>query len=155
MPPFLSSAALAFLILLSAPGCRNIDVVTASHATLDDARRDGAIARGWIPEGLPPGAHELREAHDLDTNRRWGLFNFPVEESDVLRRLLKPQEQPLAGMRLDAPARIEWWPVLLRGALNPETIAATGLQAYESVNRDLIFAVNWKQGRAYYWSTRT
>jgi hypothetical protein len=152
MRPFPSFAGFAFLIGLGVLGCRNVDVVTASYATLEEARRDGAIARGWIPEGLPPGTHEIREAHDLDSNRRWGLFNFPMEESDVLRRLLKAQERPLAGMRLDAPARIEWWPVLLRGALNPETIAATGLQAYESINGDLIFIVNWKQGRAYYWS---
>ena len=148
--PFL--AGFACLIGLFSIGCANADVVTASYATLDEARRDEAIARGWIPEGLPPGTHDIREAHDLDSNRRWGLFNFPHDESDVLRRLLKPEERPLAGARLNAPARIEWWPVLLRGALDPEAIAATGLRAYESAGGDLIFLVNWKQCRAYYWS---
>jgi hypothetical protein len=53
---------------------------------------------------------------------------------------------------VDAPARIEWWPVLLRGALNAESIAATGLRAHESVDGRLIFLVNWNQCRAYYWS---
>lgn len=141
-----------FIIPIPATGCRNVDVVTASYATLDEARREGAIERGWIPEGLPPGTHDIREAHDLDSNRRWGLFSFRPEESDVLRRLLKPAETSLNGVRVDAPARIEWWPVLLRGALNPESIAATGLRAYESTDGTSIFLVNWKQRRAYYWS---
>ena len=141
-----------FIISIAAIGCRNADVVTASYATLDEARREGAIERGWIPEGLPPGTHDMREAHDLDSNRRWGLFSFPPEESDVLKRLLKADEKALSDVRIDAPPRIEWWPVLLRGALNSESIAATGLRAYESVDGRLIVLVNWKQCRAYYWS---
>ncbi len=146
-------AGLSCLLTVFLVGCRNVDVVTASYATLDEARREGAIERGWIPEGLPPRTYEIREAHDLDSNRRWGLFSFQLEESDVLRRLLKAEEFPLAGVRADAPPRIEWWPVLFRGALDPDAIAATGLRAYQSASGDLVFLVNWKQGRAYYWSS--
>ena len=35
--------------------------------------------------------------------------------------------------------------------LNPETIAATGLRAYRNTTGEYLFAVNWNQGRAYYW----
>jgi hypothetical protein len=140
------------LVAAASIGCRDIDVVTASYATLDEAREAGAIERGWIPEGLPPGAHDLREAHDGRSSRRWGLFSFAREEADSLRRLLEPDERTFAGMRCDAPPRIEWWPVQLRGALDDEKLRATGLRAYHAAAGDLVFAVNWNQGRGYYWS---
>jgi hypothetical protein len=144
--------SLVCLLMASIPGCRNIDVVTASYANLDEARKAGALERGWLPDHLPPGAHDIREAHDLDSSRQWGLFSFPVSETDVLRRLLEPGEVALDGLDPEAPARIEWWPVILRGALEPDSIRATGLRAYKSRSADRIFVVNWNQGRAYYWS---
>lgn len=144
-------AALAGLIaLLPAAGCRDLDVVTASYATLAEAIQAGAVERGWVPRDLPSGTRELREAHDLDSNRRWGLFNFPPAEAEALRALLG-EEMPIQGIRCDPPRRIEWWPVLLRGALDPEQLRATGLEAYAGLDGELIFAINWNQGRAYYW----
>jgi hypothetical protein len=138
--------------LLTTASCRNTDVVTATYATLDEAQRAGAIERGWLPRGLPPGTRDIREAHDLDANRRWGLFSFPRDEATVLRQALQQQEVALSGQACDAPGRIEWWPVLLRGILDPEKIQAAGLQAYRSADGNLLFAVNWRQGRAYYWT---
>ena len=148
------AAALIVLLTVSEMclACRNADVVTASYATLQEARDAGAIQRGWVPGGLPDGTSDLREAHDLDTNRRWGLFSFPVSQSEVLRRLLRPDEVPLTGVQSGIPGRIEWWPVLLRGALNEDQIRAAGLRAYRAAQGDLLFLVNWEQGRAYYWT---
>jgi hypothetical protein len=141
------------LILLANAACRNLDVVTASYATLDEARRAGAIERGWVPDGLPPGTHEIREAHDLDSSRRWGLFSFPPSQADDLRRILSSDEMSLEGARIDIPGRIEWWPVLLRGGMKWDQVRATGLKAYRSRAGDLLFLVNWQQGRAYYWGS--
>lgn len=59
----------------------------------------------------------------------------------------------IEGLRCDVPPRIEWWPVLLRGQLDPARVSDTGLAAYRSVDGGLVFLVNWKQGRAYYWSS--
>ena len=82
-------ACCAALVLLgSGAGCRDTNVITESYATLQEAIDDGAVERGWVPRGLPPGAHEIREAHDLDSNRRWGLFNFPQEDAGALREIL-------------------------------------------------------------------
>jgi len=100
---------------------------------------------------LPPGTRELRVAHDLDSNRRWGLFNFPVAEADALRTLLA-SEISFDGITCSPPRRIEWWPLLLRERLDGEQIKATGLRGYGAKNSDLLFAINWAQGRAYYWS---
>jgi hypothetical protein len=137
---------------LLAGACRDLDVVTASYATLAEAEAEGAVERGWVPPGLPPGTHELREAHDLDSNRRWGLFSFPPEESGALRALLSPDETPLADVSCDIPRRIEWWPVLLRGTLDADRIRTTGLRAHRDRKGELLFLVNWDQGRAYYWA---
>jgi hypothetical protein len=142
---------LATSVVIAMGGCRDLEVVTESYATLSEAVAAGAIDRGWVPRGLPSGTRELREAHDRESSRRWGLFNFPHGEGPALRALLGA-ERSLAGTRCDPPRRIEWWPILLRGALDDERLRATGLQTYESRDAVFIFAVNWSQGRAYYWS---
>ena len=141
--------ALAILIAIS--GCRDVDVVTETYATLSEAQTAGAVDRGWLPRGLPPGTRELRVAHDLDSHRRWGLFDFPPDEGDRLRALLGA-EISFDGLTANPPRRIEWWPILLREQLNAERLRATGLRAYGAKEGDLIYAVNWAQGRGYYWS---
>ena len=136
------------------PGCRNSDVVTAAYATLAEAEAAGAVERGWLPAGLPRSVHDLREAHDLDTNRRWGLFDFAPDERPALEALLAVPEDGawMQDLRCDIPARIEWWPVLLRGAIRPDALKEAGLDAYRGREGGLVLVVNWKQGRAYYWS---
>ena len=51
-----------------------------------------------------------------------------------LRALLQPGTTTAAGLRPEIPARIEWWPVLLRGSLDAERIKSAGLDAL-SVDR--------------------
>jgi hypothetical protein len=147
-------AAAALLFGLASPGCRDRDVVTESYATLADAVNAGAVERGWVPLGLPPSTQDLREAHDLDTNRRWGLFNFAPAEGELLTNLLvtSSDESWLETLRCDIPARIEWWPLMLRGSINSDKLKAAGLSTYRTRAGGLIMIVNWKQGRGYYWS---
>jgi len=133
-------------------GCSDINSQTNSFATLDEARQAGAMTRGWLPEGLPPGTHDIREAHVPGRDEHWGIINFPASQSDALRALLEPNEIPLAGLRCDAPGRIEWWPLALRGDLDAERLSITHLQAYRARSGRLIYAVNWGQGRAYFWT---
>jgi hypothetical protein len=147
-----STGPVAILVLVTGlAACRDVDVVTESYATYQDAIAAGAVERGWVPRGLPTGTREMREAHDLDSSRRWGLFNFPTDQADSFKALLG-NEISLAGHACNPPRRIEWWPLLLRDELDHERIASTGLLAYQAREGDLIFAVNWKQGRAYYWT---
>ena len=144
----------ALLIACAAAACAGQNVRTDSFATMKEAHERGAVRRGWVPAILPEGAYELRAAYDPDGWRRWGILNFrPADaDADALRRQLATEETSLAGMRLDIPARIEWWPIALRNALQPDMIAATGLRAYRARSGNLVFAVNWNQGRAYYWA---
>lgn len=146
---FRTWAAAAALSGLFLGACGDLEVVTNTYATAMEARP--AVERGWIPPILPPGAHDLREAHDNAGTRRWGLFSFTADDADLLRSRLGP-ELNLTGIRADAPPRIEWWPILLRGSLDAERLAATGLKGYSVPGQQLVIAVNWNQRRAYYWS---
>jgi hypothetical protein len=144
--------AAAAAILLAGAACSGLNSQTNAFATLAEARQAGALERGWIPQGLPPGSHDLREAHVPGTPQRWGIVNFPPAEGASLRALLDADETSMDGLRCGMPARIEWWPVALRGSLNGSRLASTGLRGYRAKSGDLFFAVNWDQGRAYYWA---
>ncbi len=133
-------------------GCSGISAQTNAFATLVEARQAGAVTKGWIPEGLPAGSHDIREGHVPGTKQHWGLLEFPHVEEDALRALLEPEEITADGQQCDVPARIEWWPLMLRGTLDRSRLAATGTRLYRAKAGDLLFAVNWSQGRAYFWS---
>jgi hypothetical protein len=135
-------------------GCAGVNSQAYSFATLEEARQAGAMAQGWVPEGLPAGSHDLRVAQVPGTSQHWGIVNFPAAEDGPLRALLQPQEVLLTGQHCDMPPRFEWWPMVLRGRLDGERLAATGLRGYRARTGNRLFAVNWKQGRAYYWEER-
>jgi hypothetical protein len=144
---------LAFLFAATAlAACSGPSVQTATYATVAEARTAGAIDKGWVPDSIPEHAYELRAAYAVDGGDRWGLFNFRPADAAALRGILEPAEVPLGGTVMDIPPRIEWWPVLLRGRLDAERIQTTGLRAYHARSGPLVFAVNWNQGRAYYWT---
>jgi hypothetical protein len=139
---------------MSGTACRDLQVVTNTYASLAEARTAGAIDKGWIPPILPDGAHDIREAHDeAHSRRRWGLFSFRSSDDAPFRGRLGA-EISLQGVAADPPPRIEWWPVLLRGSLDPAQVANTGLKGYSVAGDELVVAVNWSQRRAYYWSRR-
>jgi len=133
-------------------GCAGIRSQTNSYATLAEARQAGAIAHGWIPDGLPTASHDIREGHIPGTSQHWGLFEYPHAEEGMLRALLEPQETSAEALDCDIPARIEWWPLILRGPLDSGRLAATGTRVYRAKSGRLLFAINWSQGRAYYWT---
>lgn len=155
LPSMLHAAAVrlcaAVLVLSFLQGCAGANSQTYAFATLEEARRAGAVAKGWIPDGLPPGSHDIRVAQLPGSTRHWGIVNFPRDEAGVLEGLLEPGEISLTGEYCEMPGRIEWWPGLLRGALDDTKLAATGIRGYRARAGHLLFAINWSQGRAYYW----
>jgi hypothetical protein len=150
--PGRSRASIAAVLLLTlAAACQDVNVVSHTYATLDEAVADGAVAGGYLPQGLPASTYDLREAHDPDSDRRWALFSFPPAEGEAVRALLQPDLTDLTGAIVDVPGRIEWWPLLLRERLDPSAIQATGLETYRTRDDASLMAVNWRQGRAYVW----
>jgi hypothetical protein len=144
-------ASVLLLVCAAAAGCTEIRSQTHTYATLAEAREAGAVEQGWLLDGLPPGTYEIRVAYVPGGREGWGLFNFPPGERDHLVRLLAPDPIDVEGIRMTIPARIEWWPIVLRGPLDPEQLTLTGLTAYRTTDGAFVIAVNWSQGRAYYW----
>ena len=139
------------LFVLALAACTGVNARTTSFASLAEAQE--AIANGWLPSGLPASSYEIRVAYVPDGWQRWGIINFPAADAAQLRAILQPEELSLAGVRCQVPGRIEWWPVQLRQDLDADRIAATGAKAHRARTGNLIFVVNWTQGRAYYWTT--
>jgi hypothetical protein len=143
-----SAAALALLL----PTVSCSDVRVGVYASVDEARREGAIAKGWVPEGLPPSAADIREAHDLDTNKRWVAFTFPAAEAPALRALIDRAEIERGPVVCDAPARFESWPRLLRTPVDVDQMRALGFRLYRGRDAMSMWAIHWPQGKAFCWT---
>ena len=75
----------------------------SSYATHAELLAAGEGARSWFPEWLPGDATNLRESHDLDTNRTIGRFTAgeTIElPQDLCRQVSEIQNPGAAG----------WWP---------------------------------------------
>jgi hypothetical protein len=140
-------AALALLVACSAVRSES-DV----FATLQEARAAGAIERGWVPAGLPEKTTDLRDAH-VPSGTHWGLFSFPPADAAPLRALVG-DEITTSPPRCNPPGRFEWWPRLLRTPIDVDTAHEIGLHLYMSRDARRVFAINWNQGKGYYWSVR-
>jgi hypothetical protein len=140
---------LAAVLLPFTTSCAGIETKTGVYATVEEARAAGAIERGWVPEGLPASATDLREAHRGD-EQQWGLFVFPPADGEAVRALLGA-EITGAAPACDPPGRLEWWPRILRSPMDLTQVQSTGLRLYRSRDDRLTYAVNWRQGSAFYW----
>lgn len=63
------------ILLLLLLGCN--EQIDESYSTYSDAKRAGAVERGWIPPFVPTSARDLEDSHDLDTNRQTLRFTIP------------------------------------------------------------------------------
>lgn len=140
---------LAGILLAAALALSCSDTYVGVYATLDEAREAGAIARGWVPEGLPPSTTDIREGHNPDTNARWGTFTFPASESARVRTLVG--EELTRAPYCHPPGRFEWWPRALREPIDVSRLHETGVRLYRARDGDLTYAINWPVGRAFYW----
>jgi hypothetical protein len=139
----------ALLLLLFAISCAGIETKTGVYATVAEARAAGAIERGWVPEGLPASVTDLREAH-RGADQQWGLFVFPPADGEAVRSLVGAEITDTAPA-CDPPGRLEWWPRILRSPMDLAQLHSTGLRLYRGRDGRLTYAVNWRQGRAFYW----
>jgi hypothetical protein len=88
------------------PGAEDVH---AEYPNREAVVADGAVARGWIPEWLPASAKDIRESHNLDTNRVW--LKFEYDSAD--RTALEAACARASGSELAFPgedARRSWWP---------------------------------------------
>jgi hypothetical protein len=84
MRTLVTSIVLATLVLIG--GCGEKPV--KRYATIQDAKKDGLFERGWVPDVLSETAGPLTEVHNIDTNARCALGQFPARDfDDVLKAL--------------------------------------------------------------------
>ena len=140
------------VLVLALGACSAVRSESDVFATLQEAEAAGAIQRGWVPAGLPEKTTDLRDAH-VPSGTHWGLFSFPPEDATPLRALIG-DEITTSPPPCNPPARFEWWPRMLRSPINVTAAHETGLRFYTSRDGQRVFAVNWKQGRGFYWSMR-
>lgn len=138
----------AVLVALALAACSDLRVKVDVFDSVDEARAAGAISAGWVPEGLPKDASDLREGH-LPDGRYWGVFTFGRADEAVVRALAG-NELTSGTLTCDPPGRLEWWPRLVQSPVEVEQVRATGFRVYRAAD-GRTYVVNWGQGRAYYW----
>ena len=136
-------------VLLTASGCSDLRVKEDIYTNLDEAKAAGAIQAGWVPAALPADAADLREGH-LPDGRHWGVFTFRAQDDDAVRGLVG-SEITATPPDCAAPGRLEWWPVLLHTPIDLDRLKSTGFRLYTERGGTRAYAINWGQGRAYYW----
>jgi hypothetical protein len=139
------------LLVLVVPvlhGCGDLRVKYNVFNTADEARAGGAIAAGWVPDGLPASASDLRAGY-LPDGRHWGVFAFPRAGEPAVRALAG-EEITSGTLTCDPPGRLEFWPRVLRTPVDIDRVRSTGFRLYRGAGART-YAINWGQGRAYYW----
>ena len=138
---------LMVLMVLGACAGSPLSVKVGVYNSVAEARNAGAMASGWVPDGVPPAASDLREGHMPD-GRHWGVFAFvPADEAAV--RALVQTEINSGTLTCDPPGRLDFWPRVLRTPVDVDKVRSTGFRLYNGSGRT--YAINWGQGRAYYW----
>jgi hypothetical protein len=129
-------------------GCGDLRVRIGVFDTLDEARAAGAVAAGWVPDGLPKTASDIRAGHMPD-GRYWGVFTFQKTDESAVRTLAG-EEITSGVLECDPPGRLEWWPRIVQTPVKVEQVRSTGFQLYRGGD-GRTYVINWGQGRAYYW----
>ena len=130
---------------------------TEYYPKYEDAVKDGAVNRGWIPEIVPTTATEIHEQHDLDTNEVWIRFTLPRSSREqVTTGLKRLSHDEILEVRVRNPSSGDWWfEGLIQqhpandNALNAEIYA---VKCYEDKSGYIAF--DRTSEKVYYWCTR-
>lgn len=131
------------------------------YASLSEARKNGAVDRGWVPDDiLPDSSHKIRELHNLSPSREWCAFEFASGDSEKLGKSLSSIDVLPASVRRIPNPDVLWWPNALKGDIDPQRLRNFGFSLYvverpaNSVMTEIsLFAVDWTKGQAFFYST--
>jgi hypothetical protein len=130
------------------------------YPSLAEARKDGAITRGWIPDDLlPRTSRSIHEVHDLSPSTEWCAFEFMSTDSqNLLTNLKRVDVLPQSVRHVPSPG-VSWWPSVLVGNLDVQKIRKAGFDLYlverpaTSVSSAVwLFAIDLSQGRGFFYS---
>lgn len=130
------------------------------YPSLADAKKAGAIDRGWIPDFLPESSRGIHEVHDLSPSTTWCAFEFLPSDSQELRKNLKGVDAHLPTVRRVPSPGKTWWPAVLEGNVDVEKIHKAGFEIYivtapeTSVTTEiLLFSIDWTKGQGFFYRT--
>jgi hypothetical protein len=158
-PLLLMSILCVTLACILVEGCDdNRDLFYSAFA---DAVKAGEINRGWIPDYLPKTSRAIHLNEQDSPSKEWCGFEFLPTDSQSLREHLKSVDAlPPSVRRVPSPGG-SWWPPMLNGNLNAQKIHKEGFELYvvetsaDSVSTWVdLFAINWSEGRGFFYGTR-
>ena len=129
---------------------------TEYYPKYEDAEKDGAFKRGWIPEIVPKTAIEIHEQHDLDTNEVWIRFTFPSSRRDQLTSGLKRlANDEIVKVRVRQPSNVDWWfeGLIQQAPANDNALNADIYTVKCHENRAAYLALDRTSQQVYYWCT--
>src|SRR5438105_775773 len=108
-------------------GCHG-DRRESFYPSLVDAKKDGAIDRGWIPDFLPESSRNIHELHEISSPTTWCAFEFVLTDPATLRKSLKADAGSLSLVGHVPSPRKSWWPAVLVGNLDTAKIHEAGFE---------------------------
>ena len=148
------------VVTLIFSSCRNAELPTMSYATWQEVLKDGAIARGWIPQFLPTSSTNIWERHDIDTNA--GVVCFFASSSELELLTTQLNYQPTARLDEVGSWVAGWWPANLPKGNLGDLVNRDGFKLYQKpegqsqtgTNGDWYFVINQAKGVGLGWHRR-
>lgn len=112
-----------------------------------EARRAGAVDRGWLPDILPDTSTNVREVHNIDSSETWCAFELTEAESARLRAKMSVLGPAEAARRTIRSPGVAWWPRALQGTLDQRALDRAGITLYGSGR--FLFAFEGSSGPSY------
>jgi hypothetical protein len=154
--PVLCVTLLACLFVGGCGGNRDL-----FYPSLADAAKAGKVDRGWIPDYLPKTSRAIHLTEQDSPSREWCGFEFLPTDSHSLRESLKSIDTLPPSVRWVPDPSVSWWPAVLNGNLDEQKIHGEGFDLYvfetpaDSVSTWVdLFAVNWAEGRGFFYGRR-
>lgn len=136
--------------------------IESSYKSMLEAKQEGAIDHGWIPDYLPASSRDIHEVHRISNPVGWCSFEFSPSDSEALRKSLQTLgHRTLSYERIESPSKT-WWPALLEGNLNIRDVNANGYELFviskpeqDAMHRtfEYLFLINWSKGAGFFYQT--
>lgn len=138
------SLVLVLLAIVGSIACDRRENHYAKRSDLGDA-----IRRGWIPSWVVSDATDIREMHDLDTNRYCGVFTFSTAGAAELTAACNDAE--IVEQRHPRERPTYWWPrELIRGHTKGSRFRVVICKGPNDRYGDYA-AIDAQASKAYFW----
>jgi hypothetical protein len=101
------------------------------YPSMADAKKDGAIDRGWIPDQyLPRSSRSIREVRDLSPSKEWCAFDFDPFDVNHLQTNMRPLDPLSPPIQYIPKPGVPWWPSVLENRIDVQKIHNNGFDLY-------------------------